>query len=55
MKKCITVLFALMFYMTGSLSAQKTVTGKIMDRSGEAVIGANILEKGTMYKANLQF
>lgn len=47
MKKCITVLFALMFYMTGSLSAQKTVTGKIMDRSGEAVIGANILEKGT--------
>ncbi len=47
MKKFITMSIALAFCLIGSLSAQKTITGKVMDRSGEGVIGANILEQGT--------
>jgi len=41
------MLFVAMSMFISTVSAQFTVKGKILDESGEAVIGANILEKGT--------
>ena len=32
---------------TGTLQKKKTITGKILSASGEPIIGANVIEKGT--------
>ena len=46
MKKLSLVLMLVLFAV-GITLAQRTVTGTITDDSGEALIGANVLEKGT--------
>ena len=40
LKQFSTILFVL--FVSGTLLAQKTVTGKVTDRQGEALIGANV-------------
>jgi len=46
MKRFTLLLFALVLSV-GSIMAQRTVSGVIIDDSGEALIGANVLVKGT--------
>jgi len=46
MKK-LTILFSILLFSAGALLAQRTVTGKVTDQNGEALIGANILVVGT--------
>ena len=46
MKKLSLVIMVLIFAI-GSTLAQRTITGTILDDAGEALIGANILVKGT--------
>jgi TonB-dependent starch-binding outer membrane protein SusC len=46
MKK-LSLLFLLFFSVVGTILAQRNIEGKITDAKGEAVIGANILAKGT--------
>ena len=46
MKKFSLLLFALIM-TSGMMMAQRTVTGLVVDETGEGVIGANILAKGT--------
>ena len=41
------LLFFSLFLVTLGASAQRTVTGKVMDDKGEALIGANVLVKGS--------
>ena len=46
MKKLSLVIMVLIFAM-GSVLAQRTITGNVKDDTGETLIGANILVKGT--------
>jgi TonB-linked SusC/RagA family outer membrane protein len=46
MKK-LSLLLVMFFAMVGTIIAQRTVTGKVTDSKGEALIGANIVAKGT--------
>ena len=46
MKK-ISLVFGLMLFVVGFTMAQKTVTGKVVDDSGESLIGVSILVQGT--------
>ncbi|MBK8490172.1 MAG: TonB-dependent receptor [Saprospirales bacterium] len=46
MKK-LAFLITVLLFSSGLLLAQRTVTGKVTDQQGEALIGANILAKGT--------
>lgn len=46
MKK-ISLVFGLMLFVVGLTMAQRTVTGKVADEEGEALIGVSILVKGT--------
>lgn len=46
MKK-ISLVFGLMLFVVGFTMAQKTVTGKVTDGEGEALIGVSILVEGT--------
>lgn len=46
MKK-LSLVFSLVFFGVVGLMAQRTVTGKVTDDQGEALIGASILVKGT--------
>ncbi len=46
MKKVLLAL-GLVFFAFGIAMAQRTVTGKVIDETGEALIGANIIVKGT--------
>ncbi len=46
MKKYSLLFFALILSV-GTMMAQRTVTGSIVDNTGEALIGANVLAKGT--------
>lgn len=46
MKKLSLILMVLIFAM-GSVLAQRTVTGTVTDDTGDALIGANVLVKGT--------
>lgn len=41
------ILIALLLVVTQAFAQQLTVTGKIADREGEPIIGANVVEKGT--------
>jgi len=41
------LLFTLTFLLTIQLTAQHTVTGRVVDDSNQSLIGVNILEKGT--------
>ncbi len=47
MKK-LSLVFALLLLGSAALWAQKTITGKVTDDNGEALIGASILVKGTV-------
>jgi TonB-dependent SusC/RagA subfamily outer membrane receptor len=47
MKK-LSLVFALVCFALGSMWAQRTVSGKVSDQEGEALIGASILVKGTV-------
>ena len=46
MKKFSLLFFALILSV-GTIVAQRTITGSVVDNTGEALIGANILAKGT--------
>ena len=46
MKRFTLLLFALIFSV-GAMMAQRTVTGTVTDDTGESLIGANVLVKGT--------
>ncbi|MBK7338145.1 MAG: TonB-dependent receptor plug domain-containing protein [Saprospirales bacterium] len=46
MKK-FAIFFSLLLFSAGALLGQRTVTGKVTDQNGDALIGANILAKGT--------
>ena len=46
MKRFTLLLFALLF-SAGAMMAQRTVTGTVLDDTGESLIGANVLVKGT--------
>ena len=46
MKKLLLV-FSMVLFMAGTMLAQRTITGAISDDSGEPLIGANLLVKGT--------
>jgi len=46
MKRFTLLLFALIFSV-GAMMAQRTVTGIVLDDTGESLIGANVLVKGT--------
>ncbi|MEE9371727.1 MAG: SusC/RagA family TonB-linked outer membrane protein [Saprospiraceae bacterium] len=46
MKKLFMLMVVLLFAI-GSLLAQKTITGTISDQSGETLVGANVLVKGS--------
>lgn len=46
MKK-LAILFSILLFSSGILLGQRTVTGKVTDQNGEALIGANILVVGT--------
>jgi len=46
MKK-LSLVFGLMLFVVGITMAQRTVTGKVIDEEGEALIGVSILVKGT--------
>ncbi len=50
MKKLSLVIMVLIFAM-GSILAQRTITGTITDDAGDALIGANLLVKGTQVGA----
>jgi TonB-linked SusC/RagA family outer membrane protein len=45
--KLLSLMLMLLFFSTYNLLAQKTVKGTVKDEKGEAIIGANVLEKGT--------
>lgn len=45
MKKSL-LLIVIMFCSIGAIIAQRTITGKVTDGKGEAIIGANVLAKG---------
>jgi TonB-linked SusC/RagA family outer membrane protein len=47
MKKSLLLLFLSCLFMSAQVMAQMTVTGKVSDDDGEALIGVNIVEKGT--------
>ena len=51
MKK-LSLLFLLFFSVVGTILAQRTITGKVTDAKGEAIIGANVLAKGTSVGAS---
>ncbi|HAB52862.1 MAG TPA: TonB-dependent receptor, partial [Ignavibacteriales bacterium] len=42
------VLFSLIFLSSNSLSQNYIISGKVTDKTGEALVGVNILEKGTI-------
>ena len=46
MKK-LSLMLVLFFATIGTILAQRTVTGKVTDTKGEALIGANVIAKGT--------
>ncbi len=46
MKK-LSLMLVMLFAVVGIALAQRTITGKVSDAKGEAIIGANILVKGT--------
>ena len=46
MKKHLWI-FSLLFFCASFVTAQRTVTGMIIDETGEALIGANVVVKGT--------
>ncbi|MCB9285368.1 MAG: TonB-dependent receptor [Lewinellaceae bacterium] len=46
MKK-LSLVLGLVLFSIGAMLAQRTVTGKVTDQNGEALIGASILVKGT--------
>ncbi|MCB0584984.1 MAG: SusC/RagA family TonB-linked outer membrane protein, partial [Phaeodactylibacter sp.] len=46
MKK-LSLVLGLMLFVIGSILAQQTVSGKVTDQSGEPLLGASILVKGT--------
>ena len=46
--KQLSLVFALLLLGSAALWAQKTITGKVTDDNGEALIGASILVKGTV-------
>ncbi len=46
MKK-LSLLFLLFFSVVGTILAQRTISGKVADSKGEALIGVNVLAKGT--------
>lgn len=46
MKK-LTLVLMLVFFGVGSMLAQRTITGKVVDKDGETLIGATVLAKGT--------
>ena len=54
MKKLLLSLFGVLFAVTVAL-AQRTVTGTITDQTGEPLIGANVLVKGTTVGAVTDF
>ncbi len=47
MKSKNLLVFLLLLFVGSSLWAQQTVTGKVIDDDGQALIGANIIESGT--------
>lgn len=46
MKK-LTLVLVMLFASLGLVLAQRTITGKVSDSKGEAIVGANVLAKGT--------
>ena len=46
MKK-LSLVLAFVLFAAGSILAQRTLTGKVTDTSGEPLIGASVLIKGT--------
>ena len=47
MKRILLLCFALLTLISFNVLAQKTVTGKVTDESGEPLPGVNVLIKGT--------
>lgn len=47
MKKQINILLVLLFFFSAVAMAQKTVTGTVIDASGEPIIGATIMDETT--------
>ncbi|MEM1120402.1 MAG: SusC/RagA family TonB-linked outer membrane protein [Bacteroidota bacterium] len=47
MRRKLTLSLCFLFFLSSSVMAQQTVTGKIIDPDGEPMIGVNILELGT--------
>ena len=48
MKKAITLIFCMLLSVGGVFAQKKTVSGVVKDTHGEAVIGASVIEAGTM-------
>jgi len=48
-----TVLLLCMLFVVGNLSAQNTIKGTVTDATGEAVIGATVMEKGNSKNATV--
>lgn len=46
MKKC-SLILAMIFFVVGFTMAQRTISGVIIDNTGDALIGANVVVKGT--------
>lgn len=44
-----TALFALFMLFSATIMAQTTITGTVIDESGESVVGATVREKGTQH------
>ena len=53
--KLCSVLVAMMFLTVSAMAQNKTVTGTVVDNSGEPVIGANVVVKGTSQGATTDF
>lgn len=47
MKKRLLLLLSMAFLALGSALAQRTITGSVKDNSGEAMVGASVVVKGT--------
>lgn len=47
MMKKLSLVLALVVFFAGAIFAQRTITGKVTDESGEALIGASVLVKGS--------
>lgn len=53
--KLCSVLVAMMFLTVSAMAQNKTVTGTVVDNSGEPIIGANVVVKGTSQGATTDF